>query len=464
MVERVVIATDSHSGKYLIPDPPARLHFVGIGGIGVSGLARILRTRGYAVSGSDLIASDVTADLQDEGIAISVGHDPANVGGADVVITTAAANDDNVELAAARASGIPVVKRAVVLGHLARDFRTLAVAGSHGKSTTSGMAAVALDVAGLQPRFAIGAISPHFGTNARDSEGDYFVVEADEYDYSFLQLDPDVAIVTNIEHDHPDLFPDLEGVLDAFSEFVARIRPGGTLVLSENDPGCHILRDRLEEEGDFDVLTFGVGCGDWALEDERRIRGPGDRILELRLAVPGRHNRLNALAVLAAADAFGIAPERMLEGLSRFNGIGRRFEVLREDPALVVVSDYAHHPTEIEATIRATRERYPDRRVVSVFQPHTYSRTAAMISTFASALDMSDQAVLAEIYPARETDDLGVSSATIARRMKSPVVVAGSPEDAASTALRILREGDVVLVLGAGDIVRSAALIAKEAE
>ena len=326
------------------------------------------------------------------------------------------------------------------------------------------MASVALDVAGLQPRFAIGAIAPHFGTNARDAEGDYFVVEADEYDYSFLQLDPDVAIVTNIEHDHPDLFPDLEGVMDAFVDFVARIRPGGTLVLSADDPGCQMLRNRLEANGDFAIVTFGDGCGDWSLEGEARVNGPGGRRFELHLAVPGRHNRLNALAVLAAADAFEVEPEKVLEGLAQFQGIGRRFEIVRDDPGLVVVSDYAHHPTEIAATIRAARDRYPGRRIVSVFQPHTYSRTAAMIPGFASALDESDVTVLAAIYAARETDDLGVSSATIARAMNAPVEAAGTPDDAAAMAREMLCDGDVVLVLGAGDIVRAAPAIAKEDE
>lgn len=443
-----------------IPDPPAKLHFVGIGGIGVSGLARLMRGRGYQVSGSDMTASEITAALESEGIEVRIGHAPEHADGADVVITTAAAAHDNVELTAARSRKIPVVKRAAVLGSLARPYRTLAVAGTHGKSTTSGMAAVAFDSAGYAPGFAVGAVVPEFGTNARDSGGDYFVVEADEYDYSFLQLAPDVAIVTNIEHDHPDLFPDFDSVLDAFHRFVRLIRPGGTLALSANDPGCQRLRELAADLRDVSIVTFGAESGDWTLLDGGMVRGPDGQTFELPLAVPGRHNRLNALSVLAAAGGLGVEPGELLDGLVAFKGVGRRFEIVREDRALVVVNDYAHHPTEIGAPVSAARERYPGRRLVIVFQPHTYSRTRAFLQQFAGALDQGDIVILADIYPARERDNLGVSSASIAEQMSTAVQLAGSPEDAAKRTLAILKPGDVVLVLGAGDINRAAAMIA----
>ncbi|MEZ4520384.1 MAG: UDP-N-acetylmuramate--L-alanine ligase [Thermomicrobiales bacterium] len=453
-----------NSGDLRIPDPPARLHFVGIGGIGVSGLARLLRARGYAVTGSDMAASEITRSLEAEGIEVSIGHAAGQVRGADFVITTAAAAGDNVELIEASRLRVPVVKRAAVLGLLARSFRSLAVAGSHGKSTTSGMAAVALDAAGHRPGFAVGAVVPHFGTNARDGEGDYFVVEADEYDYSFLQLEPDVAIITNIEHDHPDLFPDLSSVLGAFEAFVRRIRPGGTLVLSGDDPGCQSLRSRFGTLRDVEVVTFGGDDADWVLEGGSRVRGPGGQTFELPLAVPGRHNRLNALAVLAAAGGLGVRPEELLPGLARFAGVGRRFEIVLETDSLVVVNDYAHHPTEIGAPVGAARERYPGRRVVVVFQPHTYSRTRAFVDEFAAALDQGDMTILTDIYPARETDNLGVSSASIAERMTGPVQMVGSPDDAVQRVAEILKDGDVVLVLGAGDIYLAAASIAGNAK
>ncbi|CAN5572114.1 UDP-N-acetylmuramate--L-alanine ligase [soil metagenome] len=440
-----------------IPEPPARLHFVGIGGIGVSGLARLMSGRGYRVTGSDISASDTTRELEAEGIDVRIGHAAEHVDGVEVVITTAAAGPDNAELVAARALRIPVVKRAAVLGALAKPYRTLAVAGSHGKSTTSGMAAVALDAAGYQPGFAVGAVVPEFVTNARDSGGDFFVVEADEYDYSFLQLEPDVAIVTNIEHDHPDLFPDFESVLNAFSQFVQRIRPGGALVLSADDPGCRRLREL--GMGDASIVTFGSDSADWSLLDGGAVRGPDGQTFELSLAVPGRHNRMNALSVLAAAHGLGVEAGKLVDGLEQFRGVGRRFDIVREDESLVVVNDYAHHPTEIRATLDAAHERYPDRRLIVVFQPHTYSRTRALLQQFAGALEGGIITILADIYPARETDDLGVSSASIAELMTTPVELAGSPEDAANCALAMLEPGDVVLVLGAGDIYLAAARI-----
>lgn len=447
------------SSRVELPDPPARIHFVGIGGIGVSGLARMLKERGYLVSGSDMAGSRVTEELVAEGVDVRIGHDAINVSGADFVVTTAAAPATNPELVAAQLTGIPVVKRAVVLGMLARDFRTLAVAGSHGKSTTSGMAAVALDRAGLEPGFAVGASVPQLGTNARNCAGRYFVVEADEYDYSFLQLDPDVAIVTNIEHDHPDMFPDFRSVLDAFVRFAARIRDGGTLVLSADDPGCRQLRAALETGSGVSVMTFGEGDGDWRLAGDDLIIAPGERTFELSLAVPGRHNRLNALAVLAASQGLGIDPDALLAGLGAFTGVGRRFEILRDDADLAVVSDYAHHPTEIAATIAAARERFNDRRLFVIFQPHTFSRTRALLDDFARALDGADDVVLAEIYAARETDTLGVSSASIAERMIAPPAVAGSPLDAAGIARERILPGDVLLVLGAGDILQAATIL-----
>jgi UDP-N-acetylmuramate--alanine ligase len=450
----------NNGARLSIPAPPAHLHFVGIGGIGVSGLARLLRARGYNVSGSDMIASDITESLEAEGIKVAIGHDALHVEGADVVIATAAAKADNVELVTAGEKRIPVVKRAAVLGLLARDFRTLAVAGTHGKSTTSGMAAVALDEAGLHPGFAVGAIVPPFGTNARDSKGEYFVVEADEYDYSFLQLEPDVAIVTNIEHDHPDLFPDFEHVLDAFHEFIKRIRPGGALVISANDPGCWSLLERLDASANFSVITFGTDSADWTISEDSVVSSTSGQMFELPLSVPGRHNRLNALAVLASAAGLGIDVGMLIGGLSSFRGVGRRFEVIRDDSRLVVVSDYAHHPTEIVATVGAARERYPNRRIVILFQPHTYSRTKAMVAEFARALDTGDSVVLADIYAARETDDLGVSSQAIADQMHLSVDVRGTPRDAAGRTRQIIQDGDVVLVLGAGDVVQVAAEIA----
>ena len=452
-------------GAIRLPDPPARVHMIGIGGIGVSGLARMLAGRGYRVSGSDMSHSPATDALRAEGIDVRIGHDAANVAGVDLVVMTAAVRADNPEVVAAHAAGVPVVKRAALLGLLANAAECLAVAGSHGKSTTSGMAALALDRAGQSPSFAVGATVRELGVNARLGDGPHFVVEADEYDYSFLWLRPEVAIVTNIEHDHPDIFPGLDAVLDAFVRFAGGIRPGGTLVISADDPGCRLLLEQLREQGDYRIVTFGQRAGDWRVSRQpdgtAQVIAPTGRMFALRLAVPGGHNLLNALALLAASEGLGVAAEALVPGLEAFGGVSRRFEVLLDTANLTVVNDYAHHPTEVAATIAAARERYPGRRILAVFQPHTYSRTKALLAEFAVALDRASEVVLSDIYPSRETDSLGVSSMSIAERMDQQPAMATTPEDAARVALQSVIPRDVVLVMGAGDIYRAADIIAK---
>jgi UDP-N-acetylmuramate--alanine ligase len=449
-----------------LPDPPARIHMIGIGGVSVSGLARMLSRGGYQVTGSDMFPSPITDELAAEGIPVALKHHPDNVMGADLVVMTAAVKPDNPELVAAQEQSIPVVKVKALLGLLVEKFDCLAAAGSHGKSTTSGMAALALERAGLDPSFAVGATVLELGTNARLGSGRQFVVEADEYDYSFLWLRPQVAIVTNIEHDHPDIFPDLDAVLDAFERFVAGIKAGGTLVISGEDAGCQRLLERLAgSEQSFSIVTFGVQSGDWRVVRSRAgvasVHGPGGQVFELRLAVPGRHNLMNALAVLASAAGLGLEAKQLVAGLEAFGGVSRRFEVLLDSADLTVVNDYAHHPTEIAATIAAARERYAGRRVLAVFQPHTYTRTLALLAEFAAALDTADQVVLADIYRARETDSLGVSSASIAERMTRHADVAGTPQHAAEIAKARAKAGDVILVMGAGDIYRAAETLAQ---
>ena len=448
-----------------LPDPPARVHMVGIGGVGVSGLARMLASRGYAVTGSDMSSSPIVEDLVAEGIAVHVGHDAANIDGADLVIATAAVREDNPEIAAARKRGITVVKRAAALGLLANPARCLAVAGSHGKSTTSGMAAFAFEQGGLRPSFAVGATVGGLRTNAKLGDGPHFIVEADEYDYSFLWLTPEVAIVTNIEHDHPDIFASLDNVLTAFQSFAGGILEGGSLVVAADDPGSVMLAERLRGGGGPTLITFGWGTGDWQVTEYNAgvagITGPQGQMFELRLTVPGRHNVSNALAVIAAADAFSIEIDLLIPHLEAFSGVGRRFEVVHEQAELTIIDDYAHHPTEIAATIGAARDRYPDRRLLVIFQPHTFSRTHAMLGEFAAALDGADEVVLAEIYPAREVNTLQVFSGDIAALMSAGAMVAESPTDAARLAEERIESGDVVLVMGAGDIYKTSQLLAE---
>jgi UDP-N-acetylmuramate--alanine ligase len=439
----------------VLPPAPATVHMVGIGGIGVSGLARILAARGYTVTGSDLHDSPTLDDLRRDAITVWIGHSAEQVGDAALVVATAAAPPQNSELVEARRRGIPIIKRAALLGELSAMGRCLAVAGSHGKSTTSGMLAYVLDRAGLDPSFAVGAVVNQLGVNARPGAGDLFVVEADEYDYSFLQLSPDIAIVTNIEHDHPDLFPDLAAVERAFASFASRARSGGCLILSADDPACIRLGAAQAEAGTRVVTVGRDPRAGWHLRDDAGeptvVRPDGTRI-DLALSVAGAHNRMNAAMVLAALDEIGVNSVVSLEALREFTGVGRRFELRGTPGGVTVIDDYAHHPTEIAATIAAARERYPDARVWAVFQPHTYSRTRELLCQFARALDLADRVVLVEIYPARETDTLGVSSGSIAEQMTSPAPVVSTPLDAAREVAAEGRSGDVVLVLGAGDV------------
>jgi UDP-N-acetylmuramate--alanine ligase len=453
----------------LLPEPPARIHFVGIGGIGMSGLARIFLARGYSVSGSDAQASPHTEALEAIGIPVTIGHgDIGRAQLADLVVATAAVTTGNPEIEAAQRANRPVIKRAAALGALANARTCVAVAGSHGKSTTSGMITTALLELGREPSYAVGAIVAASGVNASPGNGPMMVVEADEYDHSFLTLTPDVAVVTNVEYDHPDIFRDQADYDRAFCRFIEQIRPGGTLVMSADDPGCtRLLSDPAFVWPDH-VSWFGTAdSAAWKLApdgDHWTVGTPeGDRV-DLRLAVPGRHNALNAVAAMAALNALGIEPKDAATGLAAFTGVGRRFELKGEARGVTVIDDYAHHPTELRATLQAARERFPGRRVWAIFQPHTYSRTRALLDDWAGALDSADQIVLLDIYAAREHDTLGVSSDDIAARIKNWVLRVATPAEAASRVAALVSEGDVVLTIGAGDVTNTGPLLLGQLE
>lgn len=446
-----------------LPAPPARIHFVGIGGIGMSGLARILRVQRYRVTGSDANASDQTAALQAEGIDVTIGHgDVDSATRADLVVITAAVGAGNAEVDAARAAGVRVIKRAELLGGLANPRVCVAVAGSHGKSSTSGMLVSALIALGQDPSYAVGAIVGTTGVNAAPGSGTVFVVEADEYDRSFHQLRPDVAIITNIDYDHPDLFANTDEYEQAFKQFARLIKPGGTLVLAGDDPACRRLVAAIRTD-DISVLTFGeAGDENYVLAGEQSqpvVRRPDGATVDLRLQVPGRHNARNATAALGGLIALGAEPDQAASALSTYNGVGRRFQLVGEADGTVVVDDYAHHPREITATIAAARERYPDRRIVAAFQPHTYTRTKALVSEFAVALDAADVAVVLDIYAARERESLGVSSADVLRLMRTPAYPGGTVRDAATVLADLVEPGDLVLTMGAGDITKLGPLV-----
>jgi UDP-N-acetylmuramate--alanine ligase len=441
------------SERVALPAPPAHVHFMGIGGIGMSGLARILRAWGYRVTGTDAFPSELTAQLQGEGIDVVIGHvDTANAAAADLIVATAALRDTNPELHAAQANGVRVIKRAELLGMLANARTCVAVAGSHGKSTTSGMLVSALTALGQDPSYAVGAVVGTTGINAAPGGGPAMVVEADEYDYSFLWLRPDFAVITNVDYDHPDLFPDQATYDRAFVRFARGLKPGGALVVNRDDPGIRRIEPELRTSG-ARVITIGEREGsDWKV-DGNTVAAPNGATISLDPQAPGRHNILNATCALAVLDAMGLGLEMSARALGSFTGVGRRFELRGEAAGIAVIDDYAHHPLEIEATIAAARERFPGRRVIAAFQPHTYSRTKALLDPFATALAGADVAVVLDVYPARETDTLGVSADDILRRMSGDKTLAGGkPVDAVSRLVGIAQPGDVVLTMGAGDV------------
>lgn len=435
-----------------LPPVGATVHFVGIGGAGMIGLGRILLAQGYRVTGSDRGDSPGLATLRELGATVQVGHDAAYVGEAALVVISAAVRDENVELAAARARGIPVVKRAALLGALANARRCIAVAGSHGKSTTSGMIAYILTALGHDPLFVIGAEVRDLGTSARNGAGPLAVVEADEYDYSFLHLTPDIAVITNIEHDHPDIFPTMDAYRDAFARFAGQTRDDRTVIIGDDDPNAAAITTAMA------VQTVGVSpTAAWRILSETdgaiALIHRGALVGRATLTVAGEHNARNAAMAVAACAAAGVTPTDALRVVAAYRGVGRRFEVVGEVADITVVDDYAHHPTEVRATLAAARARYPGRRIVAVFQPHTFSRSLLYAAEFAEALSDADLAFVTDIYAAREPDPGTIRARDIAGAVAGGR--GGASGDLAATVARIVsavKPGDVVLTLGAGDI------------
>jgi len=449
----------------------ARVHLIGIGGIGLSAIAKVLLEEGGRVSGSDLKLSPITDALAARGATIYQGHRAENVGDAELVIVSSAIPADNPEAAAARVRGIPVVKRDWMLGRMMEGRFGIAVAGSHGKTTITAMIALVLTEAGLDPTFIVGGILGNLGTNARAGRGEHFVIEADEYDRTFLGLRPSIAVVTNIEMDHPDCYPGLDDLVEVFREFVHLVPADGCVIgCGDEERTREILGERLGRRlggglrgtQGSGVITYGLSEGvDWRAVDIRsnELGGhdfvalhDGHAVGEFGLRIPGLHNVQNSLAVLAVAHRLGLHLTEVAKTLRSFRGVLRRFEVKGEMDGIVVIDDYAHHPTQIRTTLRAARERYPQRTIWAVFQPHTYSRTKALLGEFAASFADADHVVVTEIYAARELDDLGVSAADIVARMRhlDTRYIPGLNE-AADYMLDHLKPGDVLITLGAGD-------------
>lgn len=439
------------------------IHIVGIGGAGMSAIARVLQGRGFAVQGSDRSTGRLIADLRAEGIPVALGHAAENLGHADLVLASSAIPEDNVELQAARAQGIPVWRRPDFLPLLLAGYEVIAVAGAHGKTTITGMVATILLAGGADPSYIVGGVVQNLGGNARTGRGPYFVIEADEYRNTFLALEPHIAVVTNVEFDHPDCFASPRFVRLAFGEFVNRIQPGGTLIACNDDPVAHAVGVAYHASGGHLVLyglREGTGVAWRAVDVAPNAAGGvdftvlhhGQRLGQVQLQIPGAHNAQNALAALAVAAQIGIDFPTAAAALTTFSGTARRFEVLGEAAHVVVIDDYAHHPTQIRVVLAAARERYPGRRVIAVWQPHTFSRIKALWTEFMTAFEAADRVLVLPIYAAREVDDGSLSHVDVATRLAHPAVQAvNSLDEAVEQLAQLVTPGDIVLLLGAGN-------------
>lgn len=454
------------------------LHFVGIGGTGMCGIAEVLLNLGYTVSGSDLASSPVTERLRSLGAVVYQGHDAANIAGADALVISSAVHEDNPEVRAAREAHIPVVPRAVMLAELMRLRRGIAIAGTHGKTTTTSLTTALLAAGGLDPTYVIGGRLNSSGANARLGSGEYIVAEADESDASFLNLMPVVSAVTNIDADHMDTYGhDFEKLKKAFADFLGRLPFYGVAVLCTDDENVRSIIPMVTRR----VVAYGLNSD----ADVRAVdvRAMGTRMaytvlrenhppLPVVLNLPGVHNVVNSLAAIAIATLVGVSDEAIVRALAEFTGVGRRFsqygEIACKGGTFVLVDDYGHHPHEMAATIAAARGAWPDRRLVLAFQPHRYTRTRDCFDEFVKVLSGVDVLVLADIYPAGEAPIDGVSAEHLAQAVSKAVagtgrqtVYCGDVSRVSETVLSLVKAGDVVLTMGAGSIGRAAPQLAQ---
>jgi UDP-N-acetylmuramate--alanine ligase len=451
-----------------------RIHFVGIGGSGMSGIAEVLVGLNYKVSGSDIAESSSVTRLTGLGIEVSIGHRASNLDGADVLVVSSAINEANPEIKAAREQRIPIVPRAEMLAELMRYRFSIAVAGTHGKTTTTSLIASLMAEAGLDPTFVIGGVLNNLGTNAQLGASDYLVVEADESDASFLHLLPMMSVITNVESDHMEHYEgDVRSYHQAFIEFLHNLPFYGVALVCLDDPGVRALLPSITRQ----IVTYGFADdADFRLEAlifsgteshftlNRKALGDS---LTIRLPMPGVHNALNAAAAVAVCSELGVSSDSIVRGLAGFEGVGRRFSVLGDiswqGGKALLVDDYGHHPTELKATINAAREAYPDKRLVMVFQPHRYSRTRDCYDDFVEVLSSLDGLVLLEVYSAGEDEIPGADSRSLARSIRQagwidPVLLSDNGQVPASLT-KFLENGDVLIMQGAGNIGRLSKLL-----
>jgi UDP-N-acetylmuramate--alanine ligase len=436
------------------------VHFVGIAGAGMRALAELLARRGVIVTGCDANPGS-TDDLAELGIEVITSHDPDHVNGAREVIVTSAMPKDHPEVVRARELGIPIVRRAEALGQAVAGGKLVGIAGTHGKTTTTVMTTAALAAAGLRPTGLAGGRVAEWKGNLHYDSDQLFVVEADEYDRSFLTLSPTIAVVTNVEADHLDIYRDLDDITSTFSRFV---REAAVVVLCADDAGASSVTLAASAE----VVRYGITSPDARLvASDIRSTGhattfavayDGSPLGEVALRVPGHHNVQNSLAAIGSGLALGVSLDAMRDGLLQFGGVERRFQRLCDVAGVTIVDDYAHHPTEIVATLQAARSSYPDRRIIAAFQPHLFSRTRDFADAFGQALAKADSVFLAEIYPAREKPIAGITSDLVAaatERAGRKVAWQGPRKELAAALCAFTRDGDVVITIGAGDITRT---------
>lgn len=440
---------------------------IGIGGSGLSAIARLLIEKGYQVSGSDLEYSSYASEIEDLGATVYVGHSADQISGADYVIRSSAIPEDNVEIQAAIDAHIPVYKRSEFLGKLTAEHMCVAVAGTHGKTTTTAMISWMLTALDQDPSYIIGGISKNLANNAHAGNGPAFVIEADEYDYMFLGLRPHIAVVTNIEHDHPDCFPTPDDFYQAFVEFAKQIPDSGILLACSDNPQAADLLDMAGEELSIATRTYGLemledGMSPDYVANNLSLNETGSYnfdiyydqsiLAEITLQVPGIHNVRNASASVAVAHILDLPLDNAASAINEFQGTERRFELQGVVSGITIVDDYAHHPTEIQTTLEAARDRYPDRELWAVWQPHTYSRTETLFEEYLTAFDEADHVLVTEIFASRESvrDDFSALQVVQAMKHKDASFMK-SKSQVVEYLLANIKSGDVVLVLSAGD-------------
>lgn len=446
------------------------VHFIGIGGSGLSAIARLLLESGYTVSGSDRELSPFADEVRKAGATVYVGHHPRNLTNADMVVRSSAIGDDNPEVRAAKNAGTPVFKRADFLGRLMEDKTGIAIAGTHGKTTTTAMTAWVLTELGRDPSFIVGGVMNNLGVNARAGRSKLFVIEADEYDYMFLGLKPKIAVVTSVEHDHPDLFPTLEAMYLAFEKFTDLLPEDGTLIVNTEDSGAATLIPHVRNAG-RSVVSYGLQ-GEMTINTplwvQARDLKPNQRggfdftaisnistktstSVKVSLQVPGEHNVQNALAVLAIVSVLGYSRSKAAKALGEYTGTGRRFQLVGEVNGISIFDDYAHHPTEIKATLAGARARYPERRIWAVWQPHTYTRTQTLFLEFSRAFKDANEVIVTEVYASREPKQEFTSAEVVSAMPHLSARYIETLPEVSKYLIENLKPGDVLLVLSAGD-------------